>query len=127
MTFFFDNNLSPKLAKAINELDEVYPIIHLRDIFPADTEDEIWLRHVGNNNMVLVSRDTKIRKHPAEINAIRKHRIGAFFLIGKKYTKWQGIRQLICAWEEIRTLVSETTKPFVFQVSLRGKITRISL
>ena len=127
MTFFFDNNLSPKLAKAINELDEVYSIIHLRDLFPADTEDEIWLSHVGKNNMVLVTRDTKIRKHPAEINAIRTHRIGAFFLIGKKYTKWQGIRQLICAWEEIRSLGSGTTRPFAFQVSLRGRIKRLDL
>lgn len=127
MTFFFDNNLSQKLAQAINLLEEDHEIMHLKDKFSPDEKDEIWLKHIGDNCIFLITRDKKIRKHPAEIEAIKRNRVGAFILTGKRYTKWQEIKQLICAWEEIKNLADRTHKPFAFQIPLRGKIKPFSL
>ena len=43
MKVLLDNNLSPKIAKALNEL--FYPeheVVALRDKFAGDTSDEEW-------------------------------------------------------------------------------------
>ena len=128
MKFFFDNNMSPNLAKAMNLLEEGEGSAeHLRDRFPGDEKDEIWLQHVGNNDLILITRDQKIRKHPAELSAYKRFKVGAFILTGKVMTKWQGIRQLILAWEEIKRLSSATHKPYAFQIPLRGKPQRLNL
>jgi len=129
MNFFFDNPLSPNLAKAMNLLEEREgTVTHLKDIFPGDEKDEIWLPYVGNNDLVLITRDRKIRKRPAQLMAFKRHDVGAFILTGKIMTKWQGIRQLINAWEEIKRLNTITKKPYAFQIPLRGrKIQRLGL
>lgn len=127
MNFFFDHNLSHRLAHAMRLLDEDETIIHLTDRFPNDTADETWLEVIGREDMILITKDLKIRKHPAELEAIRRYRVGAFFLIGKDLNKWMIVKQLVLSWENIKTLSRDTPRPFAFQVPLRGKITRLSL
>ena len=38
MTFFFDNNFSPRLVAGLRALGQ--PVAHLREHFDADTPDE---------------------------------------------------------------------------------------
>ena len=128
MNFFFDNNISPNLAKAMNLLEEGEGSVkHLKDRFPGDERDENWLPHVGNNDLILITRDRRIRRRPAELSAYKRYKVGAFILTGKVMTKWQGIKQLILAWEEIKRLNIATNKPYAFQIPLRGKPQRLSL
>jgi hypothetical protein len=128
MKFFFDNNLSHRLAKALYYLEEnENEVVHLTDMFTASTQDEVWLEQVGREGMVLVSKDIRIRKHKAELSALREYNVGAFFLIGKKLTKWQEIRQLIFQWEKMKDLAISSHRPFAFLVPQRGNITPIVL
>ncbi len=122
MKFFFDNNLSLNLARAMNLLEEGEgSAIHLKDKFEGDAKDDVWLAYVGDNDFILITRDKKIRKRPAERMAYRRHNVGAFILTGRIMTKWQGIKQLINSWEEIKRLNTITNKPYAFQIPLRGK------
>jgi len=128
MNFFFDNPISQKLAEAMNLLEEGEGTVrHLTDLFPGDAKDETWLKYVGEHNLILITRDKKIQKHPMQRMELRRHKIGAFFLTGKIMTKWQGIRQLISSWEEIKRLNAETNKPYAFQIRLKGRIQRLEL
>jgi IS1 family transposase len=46
--FFFDNNLAPKIAKGLNGF--VFPdhqVIHLKERFPATTDDVQWMRELA--------------------------------------------------------------------------------
>jgi predicted nuclease of predicted toxin-antitoxin system len=44
LRFFLDNNLAPRVAKAINALlDEPHEAHHLRDGFSADVSDVEWI------------------------------------------------------------------------------------
>jgi predicted nuclease of predicted toxin-antitoxin system len=127
MKFFFDNDLPEKLAQAMCLLDEDGEVEHLRKTFPQNTKDEVWLEYVGKEGLVLITRDQKIRKRPMELKEYNTHKVGAFILTGKNLGKWREIKQLICAWEEIRTLAADTQRPFAFEVPPRGRIKRLGL
>jgi predicted nuclease of predicted toxin-antitoxin system len=78
MRFFFDNNLSAKLAHGMREFGE--DVVHLTDHSPQDAVDSEWLPFVGENQLVLVTRDEKIRWKPAEIAAVKAYKVAVFFL-----------------------------------------------
>jgi hypothetical protein len=53
LTFFLDNNLSPILAEGLRAFGE--DVRHLREIFPPDTPDEVWLPEIGQRGWYLVT------------------------------------------------------------------------
>jgi PIN like domain len=59
MRFFFDNNLSVHLAHGMREFGE--SVEHLKDRFSQDAADSEWLQYLGENDIVLVTRDEAIR------------------------------------------------------------------
>ncbi len=65
MKFFFDNNLSKNLVKGFKAFGE--DVVHIKDIFPEGTPDIEWLKYVGVNRLILVTRDERLRFNPAEI------------------------------------------------------------
>ena len=49
MKLLFDHNLSPKVARAINELvrDDLSQAVPLRAKFPLDAVDTFWIEQLG--------------------------------------------------------------------------------
>lgn len=127
MNFFLDNNLSIKLAKAMNHLEQEGEVMHLTEKFPADAKDEEWLKYVGENGIILITQDQKIRRRAAEKAAFKTHKVGAFVLVGKNRDRWQIINQLIKNWLKIKELAAKTKRPFAFKVPIRGKIEQLHL
>jgi len=126
MTFFFDNNLGQFLVQGLSGFGE--DVCHLTEHFQEDTPDEEWLRFIGKHRMLLVTRDQKIRKRPIELEALKRHRVGAFFLGGKAMGRWDQIRQIIRAWPGIKDAANKTQCPFAFKVNRSGsKVERLSL
>ena len=126
MRFFFDNNLSFHLAGGMKEFGE--DVVHLRDHFPENATDAEWLPFVGDNDLVLITRDDAIRWNPAEIQAVRRHKVAAFFLGGKKLSRCQLIQQLVRNWPRMKDLASSEERPFAFRVPPHGTaFTRLSL
>lgn len=117
--FLIDNNLSVQLAKGMKEFGE--NVFHLTEEFSPDTADPIWLKHIGENNIFLVTRDNAIRRRPAELRALKNHKIGAFFLGGKDLTRCQLILQLVRNWPRIKEFASKTERPFAFRVRPYGR------
>jgi predicted nuclease of predicted toxin-antitoxin system len=62
--FFFDNNLSTKLAKSLHVLVEPeHQVVHLKDRFAANTPDETWMAALaGEPDWIIVSGDLRIRR-----------------------------------------------------------------
>lgn len=82
MKFFFDNNLAPKIAKGLNGF--VFPdhqVIHLKEQFPANTDDVDWMRKVAQEeDLIIVTADVRIGKNPQEIEAWKQAGHTIFFL-----------------------------------------------
>lgn len=126
MKFFIDNNLSPLLARGMREFGE--DVIHLQDEFDEDADDEEWLPYVGDNAYVLVTRDESIRRRPAEIAALKRHRVGAFFLGGKTLSRCELIQQLVRNWPRMKELAQKERRPFIYRIPPSGtKYTKIGL
>lgn len=109
------------------ELDEDCNIEHLKDKFYQNAKDEEWLKYAGEREMIVITRDQKIRKRPQELLAYRRYNVRAFFLTGKRLGKWQEIKQLINHWEEMKNIVINSRRPFAFQVPQKGKIRELTL
>jgi len=126
MRFFVDNNLSQKLAKGMAAFGE--DVIHLKDEFPEETIDTEWLKYVGEERFVLITRDEAIRRNPAELAALREYKVGAFFLGGKNLDRWRIIQQVVRNWPRIKEFAERTRPPYAFRVPPRGtSFSRITL
>ena len=123
MKFIFDENLSGKLALGIAKFGQ--NVEHVLDYFPQGTTDIKILKFVGRENYFLVTKDKSIRYNKAEKEALIKHKVGAFFLVGKNMTSWQIVKQLINCWENILEVAEEANKPFIYTIRKSGKPKRI--
>jgi len=120
MKFFFDNNLSSHLVEGLQAFGE--RVEHLTEHFQGDTSDTIWLPYVGSKQLVLISRDTQLRWNPAEIQAIRDNRVGAFIMTGKSLTHCQIVQQLIRNWPQIKAIATRSAKrtPYIYRIPPSG-------
>ena len=119
MKFFIDNNLSPKLAEGMQGFGE--KVMHLQELFDPATSDVEWLEYIGKNNLILVTRDKRIRWHPAELTVFKMYKVGAFFLGGKERSRCQLIEQLVRNWSKMKELSDTTERPFAYRIPPKGK------
>jgi len=82
VNFFFDNNLSPKLARSLHILvDPDHRVIHLKNRFPADTADTVWMQSLATEpGWFIVTADIRISKNPHELKAWQEAGHTVFFL-----------------------------------------------
>jgi hypothetical protein len=124
--FFFDNNVSKKIVEGLKAFGE--EVIHLQDKFREDSPDIEWLQYVGERELVLITRDEKVRWNPAEIAAIKKFKVPTFFLGGKKLDRCKQIQQVIKNWPRIKELSGKIKPPFAYRIPPTGtKFTQIFL
>lgn len=126
MKFYFDENLGIQLSNGLRAFGE--DTCHARDRSFDGVEDETWLTCIGEQGWFLVTVDRRIRRRPLEKQALLRHKIGAFFLLGKSMSRWQYIEQLVRSWSRIKQIAAGEKTPFAYNVSSRGtEITRVPL
>ena len=92
------------------------------ELFPADTKDPVWLRAVGVNGWLGITRDAKIRTRPAERQAIMEHSAGCFILTYRNDLKRAAIVQLVLDnIEEMEEKFRTTPRPFIYTVTGAGE------
>lgn len=112
--FLLDNNLSPHLARALNELCKretpAVEVFALRALFPADTKDVDWLGKLDSDWNV-VSADN-FRQSDAEREVIRKAGLNVFVLqrTWARQRYWQQAAQLVSWWPRVLAQAGTVTK-----------------
>ena len=109
MKVLVDHNLSPHIASAIDALVDPrgHKVVALRKKFPQNTDDEVWIRALGQEGgWVVISGDVRIAKKPAERNAWRQSGLIGFFLAPgwRKFDPLIQTARLLMWWE---TLVAQ--------------------
>lgn len=125
MRFFFDNNVSGRIAHALHSLadfdrDEV---VHLRDRFPPETIDIDWIPALAEEkSWVILSGDSRIRSRPAERQAFMKAGLTTFFFAkGWMNTPfWDQAALLVRWWPRIREQANLVAAGSFFEVPHRG-------
>lgn len=120
--FFVDENLGLNLVLGLRLLGHEN-IEHLTEKFKSGEKDEVWLEYVGQNNLVLISKDQKIRSNPKQKALLKKYKIVAFYLHGEFVGIQQISKQLIISWDKIEARAKTELKrrrPIYFVVRPKG-------
>ena len=124
--FFFDANLSATLVKGMRGFGE--ECCHLSDHFEKGALDTEWPPEIGTRGWLLVTRDLAIRRNPAELSALTRYGVGAFFIGGKKQTRCDLVEQVVRNWRTMKQLAHDTARPFAFRVPPKGgRLKRLTL
>lgn len=115
-----DENLPPRLAKALDALGE--DVVHLRDIAPEGTPDKEWIELLGREGWVFLSSDRRIRRREIERAALGAHRVGAFFIKSHKLRYCQMVQLVIRRWPELKRAAKSRSPPYALLVPQKGSI-----
>lgn len=131
MKFFVDNNISPRVAKALNALLEPQSsAVHLRERFEASTHDTVWMPALASeHDWFIISGDIRISRNPLEVEAWLKAGHIIFFLKPgwTNIQPWEQSAKLFHRFPEILKLCKKSKKGSGYLVPLKsGKITSIS-
>lgn len=115
MKFFLDNNLSFRIARALNVLSEHEgdEVVALRDRFSPDVADVAWIPQLSTEGgWIIVSGDSNIRSKPAERQVFSRSKLTTFFLAKgwMNMTYWDQAYLLVRRWPQVR-LEAQRLKP----------------
>jgi PIN like domain len=130
--FFLDNNISPKVARALNLLlGPDHSAHHLKDQYAANTPDEVWMKDLGTQpGWVIISGDSAISRNPHEVKAWKEAGHPIFFLkpAWMHLSGWEQASKLFHRFPEILNLAAKAKPGDAFQVPVKGeKIGTIAL
>jgi hypothetical protein len=127
MILFFDKNIGTAIPKALKTIKPPFEVEYHEEHFAKDEDDDRWLPIVGTNKWTVIGHDRKFHKNQSELDAIRKYKIGCFYLWGAEATKWEKVKVFIKACDRIITTEASTRRPFIFLVKKTGTLKRIKL
>jgi hypothetical protein len=135
--FYFDADVLG-LAKAIGNLrnDLTWPgddggVVHKRVRAPCPirstgTPDVEWIPVVASHDWLIITRDSRIRDHRAEIKAIRDNAARMIALAGKDARGvWSQLEVFMCQWRAIEATLKEDG-PFIYSAT-RTKLRAVPL
>lgn len=124
MRVLFDNNLPPRLARALNELFAgEHEIVALRCKFAQTIEDVEWIRQLSREGTwVVVSGDRRITRNRAERDAFRNSRLIRFFLARGLYKSkvTKQAERILALWENMEKVVEVVQSGAMFELPMRS-------
>ena len=126
MRFFVDNNLSPRVGRALHCLVEPkHSVIHLKDRFPPDISDVDWMNALAaEEDWIILSADTAISRNPHEIEAWKRagHPIFFFKYSWLQQRLWEQASRLFHLFPEIMKFAEKARTGDSFLVPFKGRI-----
>jgi len=99
-------------------------VVFKHDIFAPGTDDSIWLRKVGVEGWLGITRDRHIRIRPGERSAIMENDVGCFILTYKENPrKPEIVRMAFDYLPEMEEKFRTTARPFIYTVTKNGHFT----
>ena len=134
MKFFIDNNLPPALARALDVLCQQFDhsVLHLKDKFPSDTADSVWISSLAIEGAWVVITHDKLNKG-IEREALRQAGLLVFFLDKSwgDHKFWEKAHQLVKWWpriiEQAEGIQGGATFKVTWNFSGKGKFEQVRL
>ncbi|MBL7499816.1 hypothetical protein I6A84_37155 [Frankia sp. CNm7] len=118
--FFVDENTLP-LGRALAAVrhDVLHPG-HLRCPVEKGSLDTAWLPYVGDERLVLLTRDIRIRHRSAEKRLFLAHAVkGVFLTKAGSMTRWDMLCMVVQHWDKIEPL-DGLPGPWAFSLTNAG-------
>jgi hypothetical protein len=128
LRIFIDNNLAPRHARALSALlAPDHEVVHLRDKFPASTDDGSWLERLGvEGDWVVITGDTRIMTSPHLRAAWSRSGLTTFILKSgwMKQDLFEQHARLTRAMKKLIEHAAGAAPGTRFSVALNGKVER---
>jgi hypothetical protein len=126
LRYFFDNCVSPKLARAIAAL-ETCEVVPLKDKFQQDVEDEVWIPALASEgNWIVVTADTSITRGRLQRRVWEQSKLIGFYLAGSfpSLSAWEQSWRLVKWWPHIvrQAALAAPGSTYLLPLEPRGKI-----
>jgi hypothetical protein len=108
------------VTKALEEAGA--SVERLREHFPPGTADQEWLTEVGKRGWVVLTKDKRIRRRPAEVAAILNGNVRAFVLTSGNATGQAMAQTFVAALPAMRQFCRDFAPPFLATVSAAGRV-----
>jgi hypothetical protein len=129
MKVLIDENLSPALARALNELfSGEHQVEHIRKKFQPGVKDVEWITALSQEGRwVVISGDRRITKVKAEYNAFRNSRLIGFFLSPglKKAKVTKQMQRILALWDDMEALARHVAGGAMFELPMSGSISQL--
>lgn len=128
MTCVFDENLPPKLAKALNILEGKtgIDVFHIRDRFPPKTTDIEWISSLSKiKDCFVITKDRSIKKNLHEYLAWKESNLKIVFLqkSWKNQKLWDIAWKFVKRWNEVKAKIEKADS---IMLPITGKIEVLS-
>jgi len=126
VNLFIDRDLGKRLGRALRTVG-VKVTLHIERYPVADAEsvaDQKWIEDAAIAGDVILTRDGKIRRIPAELAAVIAANARCFVLETGNATSFDYLRAVVIAWPAMERVVRDVPPPFMYGVSRAGRLTR---
>ena len=123
MRFFLDNNLSPKIARALDCLTQ--PKHSVRDLFAPETPDVTWMQELARQgSWIILSADVAISRNPHEVRAWKEASHPIFFLkdAWRHQHLWEQASRICHVFPSIIEYAERAKPDDAFFVPFKGQI-----
>jgi len=120
LRFFVDEtSLGLGKALAIARDDVVHPGHDDFPEVPRNTDDTVWMPIVAGLDLVVISRDKRIRTKPAELAAFRACGLRVFWLAGRRdMNNWGYLTLVVKSWDRMEEIIRDRgAGPWFYAVS----------
>jgi hypothetical protein len=131
VNFFFDNTLSPKLARSLDQLlQPEHSVRHLKQDFLPSVEDQQWMRELSQKAAgpnAVVTADVRIQRNPHGLAAWKESGHIIFFLnpAWTDLTSWQQAQKLTKVLPTLIAIATKALPDASFLVTANGKIAAV--
>lgn len=94
---------------------------------PFGTPDEEWLRKAGQQRWTVLMRDQRVRHRPAELQALRTARVGAFVITAGQATAQRTAEIVLQRLPRMLNIATSERRPFLYTLSLMGSLISLKL
>ena len=123
-TFFFDNDISYHIAHALAQLVRGHEAKALRDVFPDNALDSVWIPEVAKREWIVISRDQNQRRRDSEHQALKAHGARVLYVRygGKQLTLYADAARLVKNWPKIEAWGLSAKKGTLARLTKADKI-----
>lgn len=122
MDFYLDENLPPRLAKALNELDEENRILHTQIEFKKGIKDAQLINKLNEikGTKIIVTNDIKFKHRIHQYRVYKDNNLSTIMIaLPSVANYWVIIKTIMSKWELITKLSREHEHPFICKIYLR--------
>src|SRR6266540_3715274 len=84
------------------------------------TKDSVWIPQVTELGWLIITRDSRIQEHRAEIDAVRSHGARMIVLSSREAVDtWHQLEVVMCAWRQIDRCCDQAG-PFIYSATRSG-------